>query len=133
MLPACTQPEGIRIRASYTVVFDGACRVCRRFVEALRRWDVYRSLEIVPAQDSGVKGRFPWIPPEAFDASIQLVAADGTTWSGAAALERLLHVLPQGRWFRWIFRIPFARQLAERAYRSFARNRHRMGCSRPEP
>lgn len=103
--------------------------MCRRFVEALRRWDVDRSLEIVPSQGSGVKDRFPWIPPEAFDASIQVVAADGTTWSGAAALERLLHVLPQGRRFRWIFRIPFARRLAEGAYHSFARNRHRMGCA----
>lgn len=132
--PPARRQEGTRIRVRYAVVFDGACTVCRRFVDVLRRWDADGSLEIVPSQDPGVEDRFAWIPPEAFDASVQLVAADGRTWSGAAALERLLHVLPRGRWLRWIFRVPFARPLAERVYRSFAGNRHRMGCrSAPEP
>ena len=113
---------------SYTVIFDGDCAVCQRFVDILRRWDRGGSLEIVPSQGAGVKDRFPWIAPEAFDASIQLVASDGTTWSGAAVLEKLLDILPRGRWLGWIFRIPLVRPLAERAYRSFAGNRHRMGC-----
>ena len=53
---------------------------------------------------------------------------DGSTWQAAAALEELLNVLPKGRLISWLFSIPFARPLADRFYRWFARNRYRMGC-----
>ncbi len=112
----------------YTVVFDGECSVCHRFAAVLRRWDREKALEIVPSQGSGVKERFPWITPEDFTASIQLVAPDGSTLSGAAALEELLRILPRGTWFAWVFRVPFARPIVERSYRFFAGHRHRMGC-----
>jgi predicted DCC family thiol-disulfide oxidoreductase YuxK len=55
-------------------------------------------------------------------------ASDGKTWQGAAALEELLKVLPRGRLVSWMFRIPFARPVAEKFYRLFARNRYRIGC-----
>jgi len=113
---------------NYTVVFDGECSVCHRFVSGLRRWDRGGVLEIVPSQQSGVEDRFPWIMPEAYEASIQLVASDGTTWSGASALEKLLDILPRGRWLVWVFRIPLVRSIAEWGYGVFAGNRHRMGC-----
>ena len=112
----------------YTVVFDGECSVCRRFAERLRRWDRENALDIVPSQGTGVKERFPWITQESFEASIQLVASDGTTVSGAAAFERLIRVLPVGRRLVWIFRVPLVRPLAEWSYRFFAGHRHRMGC-----
>jgi predicted DCC family thiol-disulfide oxidoreductase YuxK len=53
---------------------------------------------------------------------------DGRTWQAAAALEELLNVLPKGRLLSLLFKIPFARPLADRFYRWFARNRYRMGC-----
>ncbi len=112
----------------YTVVYDGDCSVCNRFADGLTRWDREEILEIVPSQKTGVKDRFPWITPEAFEASIQLVASDGTTWSGAAALETLLGILPRGRWLGWVFGIPCVRPAAEWSYRLFAGNRRRMGC-----
>jgi predicted DCC family thiol-disulfide oxidoreductase YuxK len=112
----------------YTVVYDGMCKVCTRLAEALRRWDRDLLLEIVSSQTPGVMARFPWIPKEAFGEALQLVALDGTTWSGAAAIERLLDVLPRGQWVSWVFRIPFVRVLADRLYRWFARNRYRLGC-----
>ena len=118
----------IRTTPRYSVVYDGECSVCRRLAEALRRWDRRESLEIVPFQGPGVKDRFPWIAPEAFEASIQLIAPDGTTWAGAAAIEELLRILPGGRWIGWTFALPLARPLAERGYRLFAGNRRRMGC-----
>lgn len=112
----------------YTLVYDGDCRVCNRFVDALRKWDRRREIEIVPSQAAGVTARFPWISKAAFTESIQLVERDGTTWQGAAAIEQLLDVLPRGRWIAWIFKVPFVRVLAETCYRWFARNRYRMGC-----
>lgn len=112
----------------YTVVFDGDCRVCTRLSHALATWDGGRRLEIVSSQQPGVMARFPWIPPRAYVEALQLVAADGTTWQGAAAIEQLLQVLPRGRWIAWVFNIPFVRTIADRFYCWFARNRYRLGC-----
>jgi predicted DCC family thiol-disulfide oxidoreductase YuxK len=113
---------------AYTVVYDGNCKVCTRLVKLLRKWDRTGLLEVVPSQQHGVMARFPWIPARAYGEALQLVAADGTTWQGAAAIEKLLDVLPRGRLISWIFRIPFVRTLADRFYRWFAKNRYRLGC-----
>lgn len=113
----------------YTVVYDGDCRVCGRIVIGLARWDRGGQLEIVPSQAPGVQQRFSRIAPGAFADSMQVVrSADGRTWQGAGAIEQLLTVLPRGRWISWIFHVPLARGFAERLYRSFARNRYRLGC-----
>jgi predicted DCC family thiol-disulfide oxidoreductase YuxK len=113
---------------AYTVVFDGDCKVCTKLTKVLRAWDRTNQLEIVSSQQPGVQARFPWIPARAYVEALQLIAADGTTWQGAAAIEQLLNVLPRGRWIAWVFRIPFARTLADRFYKWFARNRYKMGC-----
>jgi predicted DCC family thiol-disulfide oxidoreductase YuxK len=113
---------------AYTFVFDGDCRICTRLSRVLRDWDAGRQLEVVSSQQPGVTARFPWIPPRAYAEALQLIAADGTTWQGAAAIEQLLGVLPRGRLISWVFRIPFVRTLADRFYRWFARNRYRLGC-----
>lgn len=112
----------------YTVVYDGMCKVCTRLANVLRKWDRNHTLDIVSSQTPGVMARFPWIPPQAFAEALQMVATDGTTWSGAAAIERLLDVLPRGRLISWVFKIPFVRPIADKLYRWFARNRYRLGC-----
>ncbi len=117
-----------RLGRAFTVVFDGDCKVCTRLSGMLRPWDRTQQIEVVPSQQSGVMARFPWIPARAYADALQLIAADGTTWQGAEAIEQLLNVLPKGRLVSWVFRIPFARTLADRFYRWFARNRYRLGC-----
>ena len=113
---------------AYTVVFDGDCKVCTRLSHVLRNWDRAKNLEVVSSQTPGVIARFPWIPPRAYVEALQLIAADGTTWQGAAAIEKLLDILPRGGLISWVFSIPFVRVLADRFYRWFARNRYRLGC-----
>ena len=113
----------------YAVIFDGDCKVCGRTAKLLAQWDRGRELEIIPSQTPGLRERFPWIPERAYVESLQVVrTVDGRTWQAAAALEELLNVLPKGRLISWLFKIPFARPLADRFYRWFARNRYRMGC-----
>ena len=116
------------IGRQYTLVYDGMCRVCNRVVNGLRKWDRRHQIEFLPFQGPGVMARFPWISPSAFADSIQLVDALGATWQGAAAIEQLAGVLPRGKLITWIFRIPFARAIADKFYRWFARNRYRLGC-----
>jgi len=114
----------------YTVVYDGSCNVCGKIVKGLAKWDRDKQLEIVPSQTPGLSERFPWISERAYVESLQLIRGrDGKTWQGAASIEQLLDVLPKGRLVSWIFSIPFARPIAEKAYRWFARNRYRLGCS----
>ena len=113
----------------HTMIFDGDCRVCTRIAEKVRGWDGDGRLEILPSTTPGLADRFPWIPAASYRESMQLVAPDGTTWQGAESVERILELLPRGRLVTWLFSLPFARSLAERGYRSFARNRYRFGCS----
>jgi predicted DCC family thiol-disulfide oxidoreductase YuxK len=110
------------------VVYDGDCGVCTRLARGLRRLDTRGTFEVVTSQAPGVQARFPWIPPDAYRDSLQLVEEGGRNWQGAAAVERILDLLPRGRWITWVFSLPFARPLAERFYRWFARNRYRLGC-----
>jgi predicted DCC family thiol-disulfide oxidoreductase YuxK len=121
---------GVRCTDCHTVIYDGTCVVCGRLVAALRRLDRRGDLEFVPSQAPSVRARFPWIPARAFLESVQFVEPDGTTWQGARAVEEILRLLPVTRPFSWLFRIPFARPLAERFYRWFARNRYQLGCGR---
>lgn len=127
MVPA--KPHGSCDRP-YTVVYDGHCKVCKRLVALLVKWDRQNELEILPSQTPGLAERYPWIPATAYLESLQFVErSNGTTWQGAAALEHIVDVLPKGRLISWIFLIPFVRPLAERFYRWFAKNRYRLGCS----
>lgn len=113
----------------YTVVYDGDCNVCSRIVSVVEQRDRDKRLEIISSGAVGAAGRFPWIPPKAYAESLQVIrTADNRTWQGAAAVEQLLDVLPKGRFVSWIFSLPFARPIAEKLYRAFARNRYRLGC-----
>jgi predicted DCC family thiol-disulfide oxidoreductase YuxK len=114
----------------YTVVYDGNCRVCGKIVSGLAKWDRRGQLEIIPSKTPGLAARFSWIPEHAYVESLQLIRnVDGKTWQGAASIEQLLDVLPKGKFVSWIFSIPFAHPIAEKAYRWFARNRYHLGCS----
>jgi predicted DCC family thiol-disulfide oxidoreductase YuxK len=121
--------SGVGEGRPYTVVYDGHCKVCGKMVALLRAWDRgARLLEIVPSQMTGVPARFPWIPARAYVEGVQLVGPGGRTWQGAAAVERIIDIMPRGRLISWVFKIPFVRVIADRFYRWFARNRYRLGC-----
>lgn len=122
------EQPGTGLGRPYTLVFDGACRMCTRLSNVLRKWDSRRQIEVTASQTTGVMARFPWIPARAYTQAIQLVGPGGETWQGAAAVEQLLTILPRGRWIAWIFSVPFVRALADRIYRWIARNRYRLGC-----
>jgi predicted DCC family thiol-disulfide oxidoreductase YuxK len=112
----------------WTVVYDGQCKVCRRLVRLLDRWDRRQQIEVIPFQNTAVLDRFPWIPAAAYAEAMQLVARDGQTWQGGYAIEKLLEILPLGGLLGWVFRVPFFGEAFNRFYRWFARNRYRFGC-----
>jgi predicted DCC family thiol-disulfide oxidoreductase YuxK len=114
----------------YTVIYDGHCRVCNRLAARLAHLDRKRdTFEIIPSQLQGLQTRFPWIEAEAYAESLQLVRnSDGTTWQGAAAIEKIIGEMRAGWFVSWIFAVPFARPVADRLYRWFADHRGELGC-----
>lgn len=112
----------------WTLVYDGDCNVCGRFVRLVERWDRRREVEIVPSQNSSIAARFPWIPSDAYAEAVQLIGPGGRTSQGAQAIEDLLSILPKGWLIAWIFKLPLVGRLADKLYRWFARNRYRFGC-----
>jgi predicted DCC family thiol-disulfide oxidoreductase YuxK len=112
----------------YTVVYDGACKVCGRLVKLLNAWDTNNEIEVIPFQNTSVLDRFPWIPSEAYAEAMQLIGPGGRTWQGGDAIEQLLRILPFGGTFGWAFKIPGFGNQFSRFYRWFARNRYRFGC-----
>lgn len=113
---------------TWTVVYDGQCRVCTRSVNLLRDRDRDARFELVAYQAEGVQDRFPSITLEEFESSVQLIGPDGGRWEGADAVEKILELVPRFRLLAWLFRIPLIRPLARLAYRAFARHRRFFGC-----
>lgn len=118
----------MRDEVRHILIFDGACPMCVRWMGRVRHWDSDGAFEYVPLQDPSVPDRFPGLSREALTREMHLIGPDGTVWRGARAVERILELLPKGRWVRWLFRLPFARPIADRVYREVAENRSSLGC-----
>lgn len=106
-----------------TLIFDGACELCRRAVELLRGWDREHRLRFVPFQDEEAIREFDLALP-ALAAAMHLVLPDGRVFAGADAVPELGRVLPGKRWWAWGFAVPGVRPLARRVYARIARRRH---------
>jgi predicted DCC family thiol-disulfide oxidoreductase YuxK len=104
-----------------TLVFDGACNICRYWVgywQALTKGRVlYR-----PYQEAAAD--FPAIPPEAFVRAIQFIEPDGHVYAGAAATFRLLRHAPGRRAWWWCYaHLPGFAAMSEWGYAFLARRR----------
>ncbi len=105
-----------------TVLYDGACPLCRREI------GVYRGLEpVTPLCFADVSD--PALPLPAGTTREQLLArfhvrgGDGRLLSGAEAFLAMWAALPGWRWMALIGRLPGAVWMMERLYRFFLRLR----------
>ncbi len=107
------------------LIYDGECPFCRRLVRLLAGITKHR-LELLPA--SVAAARFPGIPQESYQASMQWVAADGAVSEGALAL--FLALGSRRGFYRaglWLYRrAPGFARLSESLYALVARNRMRL-------
>ena len=69
------------------LIFDGKCGFCRIWIDYWRKLTGDR-VEYLASQEVG--DRFPQIPRQAYDESVQLVRPDGTVASGARAVFETL-------------------------------------------
>ncbi len=103
--------------------YDGDCHFCTFWV---RRWQgtAGAGIVFVPFQDEQARGRFPEIPPERFERSVQLVDTDGAVFSGAEAVFRVLALNSRRQWLLRTYRtLPAFAWLSECGYSVVARNR----------
>ena len=105
-----------------TVLYDGACPLCRREI------GVYRGLQTsTPVCFADVSDVVQSVPPgtsrEQLLARFHVRTADGRLLSGAQAFLALWSALPGWRWLARIGRLPGAAWTMERVYRLFLRVR----------
>jgi len=115
---------------AWTLVYDGDCRVCVRWVAILWRWDRAGSVLTVPFQDGeALDALLPVRLGRAdLEAAMHLVSPDCRVFVGAAAAAPLLRLLPGGSLLATLFGVPGIPRLAAVVYQWIARNRHHLSC-----
>ncbi len=133
-----------------TVLYDGACPLCRREIGVYRGLQPLRSDSPVCFAD--VSDTSLPLPPgttrEQLLARFHVRGRDGEMLSGAQAFLALWAALPGWRWLALVGRLPGAAWVLERTYRLFLRGRptlqrwafrlerpgvERLGPERPNP
>jgi predicted DCC family thiol-disulfide oxidoreductase YuxK len=106
-----------------TVLYDGACPLCRREIGIYRGLEPLRSESPVCFTD--VSNAALPLPPgttrEQLLARFHVRSSDGELLSGAQAFLALWAALPGWRWLARVGRLPGAAWAMERAYRLFLR------------
>jgi predicted DCC family thiol-disulfide oxidoreductase YuxK len=113
-----TVPDSDAPTPSLTVLYDGACPLCRREI------GVYRGLQSsAPVCFADVSDIAQPLPPgttrEQLLARIHVRNSEGELLSGAEAFLALWAALPGWRWLALVGRLPGAAWAMERVYRLF--------------
>lgn len=111
--------------AELTVLYDGACGLCRASVARVRRMDSRGRVELLDLHASEVPVRFPQIEREEAMRLMQAVDSSGRVYSGVDGWARIGLTLPGWKLVAWILLIPGIHFLAQRLYAWVARNRYR--------
>src|SRR5277367_4683267 len=105
------------------MVYDGDCRFCGLWI---RRWRQLTgdAVDYLPSHDPQIASRFPEIPPEQFQTSVQLVEPGGIVFSGAEAVFRTLAKSPNVHWpLHFYESSPLFADITEVSYRFVAGHR----------
>ena len=107
-----------------TLIFDGDCGICRRWVDY---WEALTGTRVRYRAYQEASADYPAIPLDAFRRAIQFVEPDGSTYSGAAATYRALRYAPGRRAWWWAYaHLPGFALASEAGYRFFARRREML-------
>lgn len=109
-----------------TVLYDGACPLCRReiaHVRSLAERAPESALQFVDISAHAGVGDFCDIERARLLARFHVERADGTRLDGAAAFVAMWQRLPGWRWLALVARLPGGLALLEFAYRHFLRIR----------
>ena len=111
--------------AELTVLYDGACNLCRASVARVRRMDPRGRIELLDLHDASVPARFPQVDINEAMRLMQAVDPRGRVYSGADAWARIGLSLPGWKLAAWLLLVPGIHFIAKRIYNWVARNRYR--------
>ncbi len=120
MLTAARPPEAAPRVTVPTLIYDGACGFCSRWVSRVQKWDRAGAVRYLPLQDPEAPV-IAGVSRTALQQAAHFVRQDGAVFAGARAARELLRCLPGGWLPGLVFRIPGAMPIAERTYRYIAR------------
>lgn len=104
------------------MIFDGDCGFCRFWIERWHRQSG-EMIEYAPSQSLDIRRRFPEIPQQAYDTSVQYVAVNGMVYNGAEAVLRSRTAFGKTG-LLWIYQhVPGARSVFECGYAFIASHR----------
>jgi predicted DCC family thiol-disulfide oxidoreductase YuxK len=112
---------------TYTLLYDGACRICTAQAHALLRYDSDQRIALLALGSVAAHARYPQIAPEDAQRWMHIAGPDGRIWRGADAVRLALLLLPLGRALGALLYLPGAMRIARPFYDWFARNRYRFG------
>lgn len=121
-------------RIGMTVLFDGACGLCRPTVAVLRRLDLRHRVEFLDVHSHwpAISRRFPSLSREACLTDMHGVDADDRIYAGFDTYRALSRLLPLGWLARPFLYLPPVAAAGRRIYRRVADRRHAAGCALPE-
>ncbi len=124
------RPGTVPFAQRATVIYDGTCGFCRRWIDRARRLDRHGRITFIPYQTPDFAARFPEIPRDEYTRRIHLIDADGTVHRGAAAGREVVRRLSGGWLWALPFRLPGGLRVAEQVYTWIT---HRWGPVAREP
>jgi predicted DCC family thiol-disulfide oxidoreductase YuxK len=105
------------------MIYDGNCNFCKYWIA---RWKKLTgdAVNYLPSQNPEIANRFPEVPREQFEKSVQLIETNGEVFCGAEAIFRSLAKNPKWQWpLRCHKRSRVFARLTEAIYRFIARHR----------
>ena len=123
--PSPLPPAERCLASELTVLYDGACPLCRREIAMYRGLATVQPLAFVDVSDPSAA-----LPPGADRARLlarfHVLRADGSLADGARGFVALWAALPGWRWLARLAAVPGVTPLMELAYRAFLRLRPAM-------
>jgi predicted DCC family thiol-disulfide oxidoreductase YuxK len=111
--------------AELTVLYDGACSLCRASVARVQRFDARERIAFLDVHDPSAIERYPQIDKEVALRWMQAIDGRGRMWSGVDAWARIGQLLPGWNLLAWVLMVPGVHWIAAKIYLRVARNRYR--------
>ncbi len=112
---------------SRTVIFDGDCGFCRRWIRIGRRLDWLGRMRWRARMDPGVQQEFPQLSGEETLNRMVTIRPDGKTYGGFYAVRDIALHLPLTSLPALLLYIPGVSLIGVPVYKWIAKNRHRFG------
>ena len=117
-------PSSTRSTWQIEVFYDGACPLCSREINFLRRWDTARRIRFTDTAATDFQASEHGVTQQALLAEIHGRLPSGDWIRGVEVFRRLYTAIGLGP-LVWLTRLPLLSALLDKAYGVFARNRLR--------